>query len=131
MGVFLKTIGSGRNPCPEPYTRPYADFSHYPRQVKPGDHLILYAAGGRKCVFAIAEVTSEVKASEFDDWPYRVDINYVVRLHPADGVPIAEVNIERDLSRSIGQHTYIVLYRDEYERARSMLEEAAANGAGK
>jgi hypothetical protein len=47
MGVFLKTIGSGRNPCPEPYTRPYADFSHYPRQVRPGDHLILYAAGGR------------------------------------------------------------------------------------
>jgi len=33
MGVFLKTIGSGKNPCPEPYTKPYADFSHYPRQV--------------------------------------------------------------------------------------------------
>jgi alpha-D-ribose 1-methylphosphonate 5-phosphate C-P lyase len=130
MGVFLKTIGSGRNPCPEPYARPYADFSHNPRQVKPGDHLVLYAAGGRKCVFAIAEVTSEVKASEFDDWPYRVDLNYLVRLHPADGVPIDEVSIDRDLSRSIGQHTYIVLHSEEYERARAKLEEAAAGDAG-
>jgi alpha-D-ribose 1-methylphosphonate 5-phosphate C-P lyase len=97
--------------------------------VKPGDHLVLYAAGGRKCVFAIAEVTSEVKASEFDDWPYRVDINYLVRLHPADGVPIDEVSIDRDLSRSIGQHTYIVLHSEEYERAQAKLEEAAAGGA--
>lgn len=128
MGVFLKTIASGRNPCPEPYTRPYADFSHYPRQVKPGDHLVLYAAGGRKCVFAIAEVMSEVKASEFDDWPYRVDINYLVRLHPANGVPMEEVNIDRDLSRSIGQHTYIVLKPEEYERAWAKLGEAGASG---
>lgn len=125
MGVFLKTIGSGKNPCPEPYIKPYADFSHYPRQVKPGDHLVLYAAGGRKCVFAIAEVASEVKASEFKDWPYRVDINYLVRLHPANGVPIDEVSIDRDLARSIGQHTYIILRPEEYERAKAKLEDAA------
>lgn len=77
-------------------------------------------------MFAIAEVTSEVKASEFDDWLYRVDINYLARLYPADGVPIDEVSIDQDFARSIGQHTYIVLYREEYERAKSKLEEAAA-----
>lgn len=65
MGVFLKTIGSGKNPCPEPYAKPYADFSHYPRQVKPDDRLVLYAAGACKYVFVIAEVASEVKTSEF------------------------------------------------------------------
>ena len=91
---------------------------------KLGDQLVLYAAGGRKCVFAIAEVISEIKASEFDDWPYRVDINYLMRLHPADGVPIDEVSSGRDLARSIGQHTYIVLQPEEYERARAKMEEA-------
>ena len=126
MGVFLKTIGSARKPYPGAYTKPYVDFSHYPRQVKIGDHLVLYAAGGSKRVFAIAEVTSEVKASEFDEWPYRVDINYLVRVHPADGVHIDEVSINRDLARSIGQHTYIVLSPEEYERAKAKLEEAAA-----
>lgn len=74
MGVFLKVIGSGRNPCLEPYERPVADFSlaRRPRQIHEGDHLILYAAGGRKRVFTIAKVTSELKANNYSnghtDW---------------------------------------------------------------
>jgi hypothetical protein len=56
MGAFLKLIGSAENPCPEPYEKNYVDFSRNPRQVKPGDHPVLYAAGGRKRVSALAEV---------------------------------------------------------------------------
>jgi len=69
MGVFLKMIGSGKSPCPEPYAEPFADFSpsRPPNKIHIGDHLILYAAGGRKRVFAIARVTSEGYASDFNE----------------------------------------------------------------
>jgi alpha-D-ribose 1-methylphosphonate 5-phosphate C-P lyase len=126
MGVFLKIIGSGLNPCPEPYEKLYADFSptRRPRQIHEGDHLILYAAGGRKCVFAVARVTSEVKASDYPDWPYRLDIEYLVNVSPADGVLIDQVSIERDLGKLVRRQSYIRLTMEEYNRAASLLEEA-------
>jgi hypothetical protein len=127
MGVFLKVIGSGINPCPEPYEEPYADFSlrRRPRQIHEGDHLILYAAGGRKRVFAIARVTSELKASDYPEWPYRLDIEYLVNVSPPDGVPINEVSIERDLGKLVRRQSYIRLTQEEYDRAAALLEEAA------
>ena len=127
MGVFLKVIGSGINPCPEPYEKPYADFSptRRPRQIHEGDHLILYAAGGRKRVFATARVTSEVKASDYPEWPYRLDIEYLVNVSPPDGVHIDEVSIERDLGKLIRRQSYIRLTQEEYDRAAALLEAAA------
>lgn len=127
MGVFLKVIGSGNNPCPEPYEEPYADFSprRRPRQIHEGDHLILYAAGGRKRVFAVARVTSEVKVSDYPEWPYRLDIEYLVKVSPPDGVHIDEVSLERDLGKVIRRQSYIRLTIEEYNRAATLLEEAA------
>ena len=128
MAAFLKVIGSGKHPCPEPYAKPYADFSptRPPNRIRKGDHLILYAAGGRKCVFAVAEVTSEVKASDDGEWPHRLDIRYLVRVHPRDGVPATEVSTMRDLTMSVRQQTCVRLSDEEYERARAKLEEAAS-----
>jgi hypothetical protein len=127
MGVFLKVIGSGVNPCPEPYEEPYVDFSprRRPRQIHKGDHLILYAAGGRKCVFAIAKVTSEVKASDYPEWPHRLDIEYLVNVSPRDGVLIDEVSIERGLGKLVRRQSYISLTQEEYDRAVALLKEAA------
>ena len=127
MSAFLKMIGSSENPCPEPYARSYADFARRPRQIHPGDHLVLYACGGRKRVFAVAEVTSEVyNASEDKRWPYRVDISYLVNLPASVGVHINDVSTpERDLLRSVGRQSYFRLSPEEYERAATKLEEAA------
>jgi hypothetical protein len=98
----------------------YADFSptRRPRQIHIGDHLVLYAAGGRKRVFAIAKVTSEVKASDDNEWPHRVDIEYLVRVSPPDGVHIDEVSPpQRDLLRTLRRQSYLRLSPEEYERA--------------
>ena len=127
MGVFLKVIGSGLNPCPEPYEKPFADFSptRRPRQIHEGDNLILYAAGGRKCVFAVARVTSELKTSDYSEWPHRLDIEYLVNVSPRDGVPIDKVSIERDLGKVVRRQSYVRLSMEEYKRAAALLEEAA------
>jgi hypothetical protein len=125
MKAFLKVIGSGKKPCPEPYKEPFADFSRRPRSIRPGDHLVFYAAGGRKRVFALAKVTSEVKPANYEEqFPYRVDIEYLMRVSPADGVHISDVNTpERDLLSSVRQQTYISLSPEEYERAVTKLQE--------
>lgn len=127
MGVFLKIIGSGLSPCPEPYKQPFADFSptRRPRQIREGDYLILYAAGGRKRIFANARVTSELKASDYSEWPHRLDIEYIVNVSPRDGVPIDKVSIGRDLGKLVRRQSYIRLTMEEYNRAATLLAEAA------
>jgi hypothetical protein len=90
--------------------------------------MILYAVGGRKRVFAIAEVTSEVynaggNPDENGRWPYRVDIKYLVNMPASEGVHINEVSTpERDLLRSVGQQSYISLSSEEYEQATAKLK---------
>lgn len=126
MGVFLKLIGFGKNPCPEPYEEPYADFSlsRRPRRIREGDYLILYAAGGRKRVFANARVTSEVKPIGNPESPYRLDIEYLVNVSPPNGVHIDEISIERDLGKLLRRQSYIRLTMEEYDRATALLEDA-------
>lgn len=127
MSAFLKLIGSAEHPCPEPYVKNYVDFSRNPRQVQPGDHLVLYAAGGRKRVFAIAEVMSGVydAGSDYDGrWPYRVDIHYLMSVPVSEGVHINEVSTsERDLLRSVRRQSYLKLSPEEYERAAVRLRQ--------
>jgi hypothetical protein len=129
MSAFwLKMIGSTENPCPEPYTRSYADFSRRPRHIHSGDYMILYAVGGRKRVFAIAEVTSEVynaggNPDEKGRWPYRVNIKYLVNMPASEGVHINQVSTpERDLLRSVGRQSCISLSSEEYEQAATKLK---------
>ncbi len=133
MGTFLKMIGSGEHPCPEPDEKPYVDFSRRPNQVHPGDHLVLYACGGRKRVFALAEVTSEAydagdagRNDGDERWPYRVDVKYLVNLPPSRGVHIDEVSTsERDLKHSLRRLSYLRLKPEEYGRAATRLRRAS------
>lgn len=127
MSPFLKLIGSAKNPCPEPYSHSFVDFSRRPLQIRKGDHLVLYAAGVRKRVFALAEVTSEVYEADLDGrWPHRMDISYVVNLPPSLGVHIDEISTEeRDLVRSLKRQSYLRLTEEEYKRAALKLRRAA------
>jgi hypothetical protein len=119
-------IGTSQRPCPDPYTRDYADFARMPRQIRPGDYLVLYAVGGFKRVFALAEVTSEVRASGVERWPYRVSLKYVVNLPPASGVHLDAITTEeRDLLRVIRRGaSYFKLRPGEYDLAAAKLREA-------
>ena len=80
MRYWLKMIGMTESPLTGTYEKPYADFAKNkrPRHIHPGDHLVLYACGGSKRVFALAEVTSDVYVGgHMERFPYRVDIEYI------------------------------------------------------
>jgi hypothetical protein len=100
-------------------------------QPEAGDHLVLYAAGGRKRISALAEVVSGVydAGSDFDGrWPYRVDVRYLVNVPAREGVHINEVSTPaRDLLRSVGRQSYIRLSPEEYQKAASKLQEVAGS----
>jgi hypothetical protein len=128
-GFWLKMIGTTERPCPDPYTLDYADFSRMPRQILPGDHMVLYAVGGIKRVFALAEVTSGVRHSGVERWPYRLSIKYLVNLAPHSGVHLDEISTpDRDLLRAIRRRSYIKLQPEEYARAETKLVEAGLYG---
>jgi hypothetical protein len=129
MARFLKVIGSGQIPCPEPYDRPYVDFSdrsNPAKRVSIGDELILYAAGGSKRIFAKATVESEVYGSGRERWPYRVDVSYQVNVLARDGVPIDEIAQARDLGVSVLRQSYLGLTDAEFDAAETLLYAADA-----
>ena len=118
-------IGTTENPCPESWTHGHVDFVRKPRRVRPGDHMVLYAVGGAKRVFAIAEVMSEPYASGEIRWPFRVNVSYPVNLPVSSGVHIDQVSTpKRDLRRSIRRASYIELHPEEYQRAATRLQQA-------
>lgn len=125
-GFWLKLIGTAELPCPDPYTLEYADFARMPRQIRIGDNMVLYAVGGMKRVFAEVEVTSEVRQSGVERWPYRVSMKYLVNLPPHSGVLLDEITTEkRDLLPVIRRGaSYFKLLPEEYALAASKLREA-------
>lgn len=126
---WLKMIGTTESPCLESYTRNYADFARRPRRIHSGDWMVLYAVGGRKCVFAVVEVTSAVYDSRQKRHPYRMDIRHIVNVPISSGVHIDRVSSpKRDLLRSIRRASYVELRSEEYERAATKLREASKSG---
>jgi hypothetical protein len=125
--IWLKLIGSRKNPYSGHYENLFVDFSKSkrPRAIHPGDQMVLYAAGGSKRLFALAEVTSEVyENNEYEDYPYRVDVNYDVNLPVSVGVHIDEIStLERNLLGAV-QGSYLRLKPEEFELAVSKLQEA-------
>lgn len=124
MAKFLKIIGSGHGPCPEPYDEPYVDFSptRNPKgKINIGDELILYAAGGRKTVFAQATVVSDSYGGDDPGWPFRLDVVYDINVPPSAGPLIDKVSVDRDLGTSLLRQSYIRLSDAEFENASRLL----------
>src|SRR2546421_462352 len=130
---WLKLIGSSKDPCPEHYQKPYADFSKSkrPRHIHPGDKVVLYAAGGSKRLFALAEVTSEVyditpggyDSKDYETYPYRVDISYKIRVPVSAGIHINEITTPQRNLLSAVQGSYLRLKPEEFNLAKSKLQE--------
>jgi hypothetical protein len=124
MAVFLKLVGTKNVPAPEPYRLTYVDFSpkRNPQgKIKKGDKMLLYACGGRKCVFATATVKSKVPYdSKVKEWPYRLDIVYDIRVSQADGVSLDQVDAGRDLQARI-RGSYFALRQEEFDQAEALL----------
>src|SRR5476651_113322 len=103
---WLKMIGTSDPDCGfwGSYSRTYVDFKTNPSAIAIGDRLALYAVGGAKCFFALTTVSSNVKPSDNERWPYRIEVTYQINLPVSDGVPVEEVKVERDLIPEIQNH---------------------------
>jgi hypothetical protein len=132
--TWLKLIGTSEKPCREIYDKTYADFSkrYRPRDVHRGDRMVLYAAGGSKRIFALAEVMSEVyditsetnDNSERETYPYRVNIKYIFWVPVSAGVHIDEITTpRRNLPKAI-RRSYLKLKPEEFSLAESKLQKA-------
>ena len=130
MKFWLKMIGTTDGPCPDTWTDNHVHFrKDKPCGIHPGDHMILYAVGRRKQVFALAEVTSDVYENGQEEWRYQMDVSYAINLPVESGVSIDRISSsKRDLVGPIQWgSSFFELEPEEYERAVALLRAAVAN----
>lgn len=136
MNYWLKLIGSSDKPITEhpfygKYEEEYIGFRKQGQPgIKMGDHIFLYAPGGSKSIFALAEAMSQPEhdnncnLQEVGSCPWKLRIRYLMNLPVAYGVCIDDINSEnRILGRSIRQQSHIKLSQAEYKLAYEKLQE--------
>ncbi len=131
MQTWLKVIGSGQTPITaHPFYGTYKEAVGFRKAKKPrirmGDHLFLYAAGGSKRIFALAEATGDpqydINRAPQDDCRWKLAVRYLVNRPVAAGIHIDEIATgERDLMVSIRQQSHIKLTQAECQLAYSKL----------
>lgn len=136
MKTWLKLIGSAEMPITgSPY------FGHYNENhvgfrkankpsIQRGDHLFLYAPGGSKRIFALAEAVSDPEAdSNYDSHAegschWKLNVRYVINLPVRSGIQIDAVTTgHRNLTDSIRQQSHIKLTSEESKLAFNKLKE--------
>lgn len=140
MNHWLKLIGSSTKPITDhPFYGNYKkEFIGFRKAGKPGirmgDHIFLYAPGGSKSIFALAEATDD---PELDDifnpeeegsCQWQLSVRYLMNLPVANGIIIDEANSgRRKLTRSICRQSHIKLFPDEYKLAYDKLQKKTSN----
>ena len=129
MQPWLKLIGSSDNPV-RSWDKEYIGFrkSNKPG-IRLGDHVFLYAPGGSRRIFALAEAVANPEPDP-DYSPivegscqWRVKVRYLVNLPVDSGILIEEANTgSRNLAHSVRQQSHIRLRPDEHMMAKSKLE---------
>jgi hypothetical protein len=120
--VWLKAIGAQGMPAEEIWWDERnrdqgVDFPYRPRSVKPGDLLVIYAAGRGRLV-GILEVTSDwYEGGKSERWRYRMDTAVRAARPISDGIPLETLNDEREIGKSIRQKSHIRLTEAEASRA--------------
>lgn len=137
MKVWVKSVGSAKTPIVGTYDKDHVGFRKRGKpRIRLGDHLFLYAPGGSKRIFALAEALDDPEhdpqynPNQEGSCPWKLRIRYLRGPLPvSSGVFIGEV-LSRypDATMSLRQASHIEL-RDEEERrlAYKKLEEAANN----
>ena len=132
MHTWLKLIGSAQDPITEWKEKQVGFRKKNMPGVRTGDHLVLYAPGDNKHIFALAEATGDPERDDNYDEKvqgscrWKVSVEYLINLPIAFGVNIDEVDTDRrPLARSVRQQSHINLYPKEYESAKSKLQEKA------
>jgi len=134
MKTWLKLIGSAKQPITE-WQEKYVGFRKKKQpSIEAGDRLFLYAPGGSRRIFALAEAVGnperdlDYNQSVEGSCYWRLDVRYLENLNfpVASGISIDEVVSHRKLTRSIGQASHIKLSPEESESAYRALREKAS-----
>ena len=138
MQTWLKLIGSVKKPLTHPeykgrWEEKYIGFRKTRKpSIRSGDHLFLYAPGGTKSIFALAEATSDPEINdqynpdEEGSCYWNVNIQYLLNLPVDSGIHIDEITTkQRSLSKSIQRQSHIKLSSEESELALNKLQEKA------
>jgi hypothetical protein len=130
MATWLKNIGSAKNPITEWKEDDVGFRKANKPSIRTGDHLFLYAPGGSRRVFALAEAVSDPEhdsdynPSKEGSCRWNLGVRYEINLPVTSGVLIDEVSSHRDLTKSLGQKSHIKLLPEESESANSKLRDA-------
>jgi hypothetical protein len=140
MTYWLKLIGSSTKPITDhPFYGNYKEeYIGFRKPGKPGirmgDHIFLYAPGGSRSIFALAEATDDPEldnnfnSKEEGSCQWQLSIRYLMNLPVANGIMIDEVNSgRRNLTRSICQQSHIKLFPEEYKLAYDKLQKKTSN----
>jgi hypothetical protein len=132
---WLKLIGSGKKPITEypfygNYNLDYVGFRKANRpSVRMGDHLFLYAAGGSKRIFALAEAVGDPEHDpkydprEEGGCRWKLNVRYLINLPVDSGVHIDEITTpKRLLTESVQTKSHIKLHPEEWELAYKKLQ---------
>jgi hypothetical protein len=134
MTDWLKLIGSAQEPITAPpfngrYTKDYVGFRKESKpSIKVGDRLFLYAPGGSRRIFALAEAVGNPEYHKEGNCHWRLTVRYLENLNlpVASGILIDDVISHRKLVKSIGQASHIRLSPEESESAYRALHEKAS-----
>jgi len=133
MHTWLKSIGSAQQPITDRYTDLSVGFRKKSTPgIRKGDHLFLYAPGGSKRIFALAEATDnperDIKYNPEIEGScrWKLSVRYLINLPVVDGVHLDEVRGKRHLAGSIRQQSHINLRPEESQSARKLLESQSA-----
>jgi hypothetical protein len=144
MASWLKLIGSAKAPLVNApfhgvYTTEEVGFRKAQMPgIRTGDHLFLYAAGGSRRVFALAEATKDPErnpnydANQEGSCQWRIPVHYLVNLPVSSGILIDDINSShRDLTQSLRQASHIALRPEESDTAQRRLEAARLAAGGR
>ena len=133
----MKLIGSASAPITEmPFDGNYiGEHVGFRKASKPGiragDHLFLYAPGGSRRIFALAEAIGDPEQDRSYDpnqegsCRWKVSVHYLINLPVASGILIDDIiSSQRDLTKSLRQASHIKLLPVESDTARRKLEAA-------
>ena len=127
MQHWLVVRGRGERPLERVHTdRVQAHRSSKRPSVQPGDRVVLYASVWQ-AVYGIAEVTGPPEHDpQKTRWSWRFPLRAVAVVDDLDRAPaVEEAGV---FPSSLWRHSHIRLTEEQFERARTLIEAAAAGG---
>src|SRR5687767_9052165 len=131
MASWLKLIGSAKAPLTEaPFHGVFKDKDVGFRKaqkpgIRAGDRLFLYAPGGSRRIFALAEAIRDPERDPNYDpdqegsCQWKIPVHFLINLPVASGIVIDDIiSGQRDLTQSIQRASHIKLLPEESDTAQ-------------